>query len=229
MATLLMQPPSTVLEELSPSQLSRRRIIFPILHSQDDVIAFQNFGWENFPLFDGDSEPLKAGKGQKEYVLHDEDKPTIPVSCPDVWPSSRLRRRRASAPNVRSLSKAKITTRLAAASRSHSQIRKQSNTKNTVRFSPILKIHSLPVILGQHPCCKDGMALTFDWVDDNSSRDAAGQIVDLEYYEKKSLKRHPNELRLNYDARLHRLQNAMGMTEMELKLMEHIIVNEMKL
>ena len=73
------------------------------------------------------------------------------------------------------------------------------------------------------------MALTFDWVDDNSSRDGAGQIVDLEYFEKKSLKRHPNELRLNYEARLQRLENAMGMTEMELKLMEHIIVNDMKL
>ena len=87
-------------------------------------------------------------------------------------------------------------------------------------FSSILVIHSLPVILGDHPCCLGGMALQSGW-EDSSNQEESTEIVDFDVYERFSSKRRQAELRLSYSARRQRLVEATGLTGSELLQKEY--------
>lgn len=86
-----------------------------------------------------------------------------------------------------------------------------------VKFSPILEIHSHPVVLGDHPCCAGGLALEIDWVYEV-------EIVDFEVHERFSSKHRQHELRLSYADRRQRLCESTGMTGSELLQHEYEMV-----
>jgi len=84
-----------------------------------------------------------------------------------------------------------------------------------VTFANIIRVRTHNVILGDHPCCRDGMALvSSDWT---LRVDAKGdELIDLDLFETASLKRKPSELRLTYSERRARLQATTGLTASEL-------------
>jgi len=88
--------------------------------------------------------------------------------------------------------------------------KRNSPSKKHVSFSRFIRIRSHKTIVGDHPCCHGGMALTCDW-------DLAGddEMVALDLFEALSLKRKSDELRLSFGERRERLQ-AAGLSPSEI-------------
>ena len=98
------------------------------------------------------------------------------------------------------------------------RVRKSSGIEKQVSFSSTLRIRTHNITVGDHPCCRDGMALTSDW-----SHDEEDEIVDLELYESSSLKRRQGALRLTFAQRRDRLQASKGLSGSELWQQEYEI------
>lgn len=96
------------------------------------------------------------------------------------------------------------------------------NSRRKVRFSSVLRIRTLPVTLGDHPCCVGGMALTTDWSDDEEEEDE--ECIDLDVYERFAHRRVAAELRLSYQERRDRLVAATGWSPSELLQREYALV-----
>lgn len=107
---------------------------------------------------------------------------------------------------------------LATETQQEPRLRKSSGSKKQVSFSSTLRIRTHNITVGDHPCCRDGMALTSDW-----SHDDEDEIVDLEVYESSSLKRRQGALRLTFAQRRDRLRASKGLSGSELWQQEYEI------
>lgn len=96
---------------------------------------------------------------------------------------------------------------------------KSKDTRKEVRFSNVLRIRTLEVTLGDHPCCVGGMALTCDWT--TADQD---ECIDLDVYERYAPKRSIRELRLSYHERRCRLQASTGLSPAQLLQLEYAMV-----
>jgi len=103
------------------------------------------------------------------------------------------------------------------------QQQQKSEKKKKVHFSDILEIRRLPVTLGDHPCCREGMALTCTWPGEASDdiSNYLSEVIDLNTYEDLSQKRRMADLRLDYATRKQRLEELTGLTSDQLLMKEY--------
>ena len=217
-----------------------RNISVPLSCSQEFRAAkefattIQHFDWSHFPIFSDDNYyetadyQVAAARSERFSCQEERSSPVIFSNVsPCVSPSPTFSRR-ASAPALTSRDAATVA-KLTKSSQfrkkgSQLQLKKQNKTSRKVRFSPVVKIHALPLTLGYHPCCDGGMALSVDWVDKNDGL----HLADLEAFENHSLKRRPHELRLDYQSRQQRLEDSTGFTSGQLLLQELDLVCQIK-
>lgn len=95
------------------------------------------------------------------------------------------------------------------------QGRRRRSSNPAVTFSPFVQVQTVSLALGDHPCCTGGMALSCDWPVLHTA------MIDLDSYEKQSLKRRQGSLRLSYVQRRHRLVECTGLSPSELLQQEY--------
>jgi hypothetical protein len=94
-----------------------------------------------------------------------------------------------------------------------------TTTTRKVTFSTVLQIRTYDIVLGDHPCCIGGMALTCGWT--HAEQD---ECVDLDVYERYAPKRDMRALRMSYAERRHRLLAATGLSGPELLQLEYELI-----
>ena len=92
--------------------------------------------------------------------------------------------------------------------------------KRKVRFASALEVRTYEVILGDHPCCRGGMALQCGWCYSEP------ELVNLDVHEEHSPHRRMDELRLSFYARRDRLQEVTGMSGSNLLQAEYALCCE---
>jgi hypothetical protein len=93
--------------------------------------------------------------------------------------------------------------------------------RRSVGFEPLVQVRTYAVTLGDHPYCTGGLALTCDWKIQHEAR------VSLESMElhrgppSHPIHKNPNDLRLSYVQRRHRLVECTGLSPNELLQLEY--------
>jgi hypothetical protein len=105
------------------------------------------------------------------------------------------------------------------ASTTQEDIPATTNRKCMVRFASTVRVRTLKLCLGDHPCCAAGMALACS---DTVVEDG---LIDLNQFEQASSKRPMEELRLDYAQRRQQLKEVTGwstdqLEDMDLQRME---------
>lgn len=105
-----------------------------------------------------------------------------------------------------------------------------SKVKKSVSFSKLLEVRTHEVIIGDHPCCKDGLPVGLGW--DHSET----EFIDIDSYNERSIRKQEeqndfiyhgglrfvprrrlrHELRLNSWDRINLLKQTTGLTEIQL-------------
>jgi len=187
------------------------------------------FYWSDFPII-GDSTYLPSSTSMGSYPapLHDF---SVPSSSSSDGEGSLPRAASTDAESSSSCScpaglEAGInnTEKEAVSSRNDGKDKKKDK-KKSVAFSPIVEVRSHPVVLGDHPCCSNGMALTCGW--DCESVEVYDLDVREEHFSlpssagggerrQRTRRRTVEELRLTYAERRNRLCESLGLTGPEL-------------
>jgi hypothetical protein len=155
-----------------------------------------SFSWSDFPLLGG---------GQEHTITTD-----LPNLMEETWSSSSTE----TASDANSLLSAELEDEVF--------LPPTPNKPRRVTFSNLLRIRSLPLTLGDHPCCLGGMALTCTWSGHDDEQ--IEECIDLDVYERFAQRRSVADLRLSYHERRDRLVAATGWTPAELLQREYALV-----
>jgi hypothetical protein len=201
-----LHPPSVVVD-LIPISLSP----FSSCGQNADA-AFDSFGWSDMPY-------------QGDYVMDDESLmcfgsslSTGPAFSSTSTPVLFMNQCLPAAPSPTS----SIQLDLFALSTKNFKRARTSFPKRQrmISFADALEVRTYEVVLGDHPCCRGGMALECGW------KHCESEMVDLELHEQHSQRRRMMDLHLSFHQRRQRLQDITGMTGAELLKVEYALCCE---
>lgn len=191
--------------------------------ARDVEAAFHSFGWSDMPC-QGDyfvDTPQEEMNRSATSLSDFHVPPSAPRSpSPDVQEGNEILLAPPPSPTstVRyaALDDDSVTTTKKAAASTLSLGRRSSK----VRFASVLEVRTYEIILGDHPCCRGGMALQCGW------HYSEPELVDLDVHEEHGSHRRMEELRLSFYTRRNRLQEVTGMSGSELLQAEYALCCE---
>ena len=209
-STMLASPPLHCLLTVN----SESRSMSPLRVSScasDAKVVFSSFGWSDLPC-------------QGDYLM--EASLASSVSAYTSTPSTRASSPPPSVPDKDEDDStftpppsptSTIPTDLSAYCASHKEKSRfsQRQRPTKVRFADALEVRTYELIIGDHPCCRGGMALQCGWAYGES------EMVDMQVHESISRHRRMKELHVGFCARRKRLIEVTGMSGSELLQMEY--------
>jgi hypothetical protein len=161
-------------------------------------LARASFSWSDFPILGQGEEPSSQSLPSLASVDRE-----------DAWSdSSSDEESNLSHHSALSLSTETLASRCS-----------PTTATRKVTFSNVLQIRTYDIVLGNHPCCIGGMALTCGWT--HAEQD---ECVDLDVYERYAPKRDMRELHMSYAERRNRLLAATGLSGPELLQREYELI-----
>lgn len=246
MATTVLSPSSTSSSEPSclPSLLLLGSPIALRPQSPCALEAIPSFDWSDFPvvgssLLDENDGELSYNSSRAAYQpqhiaaatpsstvsslsyhsFHSPirtsfaDAPTTRAFAPSSFHSVEIKQASSSVPSA--TSSCDSVGRLTPPVTSHKKLRR------SVGFEPLVQVRTYAVTLGDHPYCLGGLALTCDWQVQHEARVSLESMETHRCHPNRSVHKKPNNLRLSYVQRRHRLVECTGLSPNELLQLEY--------
>lgn len=180
------------------------------------LLVGQHFDWSDFPAVeDSDSYDNRPSPPNSPTSVH-YDHVDSPFQVETEF--KVVRQSQTPVSNTRTPTSSLLPSQRHLLELEESTPKRTCSHNRKVSFSSVLQVRTHPLVLGDHPCCTGGMALTCGWEHE------ALEILDLQVHEQVSAKRRNSQLRLDYPTRRDRLQDSTGLTGFQLLQQEYNLV-----